>query len=79
MTQNISEMTSKERAKYMYSSYLNAEIAIINGAQSYSISGKTLNRANLADIIRQRKYWERQLSILNGGSARIIKTVTVRS
>ena len=79
MTQDVSEMTPKERAKYMYSSYLNAEIAIINGAQSYSISGKTLNRANLADIIRQRKYWERQLSILNGGSARIIKTVTVRS
>jgi len=78
MTHDISEMTSKERAKYMYNSYLNAEIAIINGAQSYSISGKTLNRANLADIIRQRKYWERQLSMLNGGSARIIRTVTVR-
>lgn len=78
MTKDISEMTPKERAKYMYSMYLNAEIAILNGAQSYTISGKTINRANLADIIRQRKYWERQLSMLNGGSARIIRTVTVR-
>lgn len=79
MTQDVSEMTPKGRAKYMYSMYLKAEVAILNGAQSYTISGKTINRANLADIIRQRKYWERQLSILNGGSARIIKTVTVRS
>lgn len=77
MTQDVSEMSPKKRAKYMYSMYLNAEIAILNGAQSYTISGKTINRANIADIIRQRKYWERQLLILNGGNARKIKTVLV--
>lgn len=74
----LSEMTPKQRATYMFNMYLNAEIAILNGAQSYTISGKTINRANLGDIVRQRKYWERQLSILNGGNARKIKNVRVR-
>lgn len=77
MTIDLSAMTKRERAKYMLNLYLNAEIAIINGAQSYTISGKTITRANLHDIILQRKYWENQLSILNGGSARKFRTVNV--
>ncbi|QHJ78111.1 MAG: hypothetical protein [Bacteriophage sp.] len=74
----LSVMTPKQRATYMFNMYLNAEIAILNGAQSYTISGKTINRANLDEIVRQRKYWERTLSILNGGTARKIKNVHVR-
>lgn len=74
----LSTMTAKQRAVHMLNLYLNAEIAILNGAQSYTISGKTINRANLGDIVRQRKYWERQLSILNGGNARKIRTVRER-
>lgn len=74
----LSEMTPRQRALHMLGQYLNAELAILNGAQSYTISGKTINRANLGDIVRQRKYWERQLSILNGGNARKIRNVRVR-
>ena len=77
MTIDLSSMSKIERAKYMLNLYLNAGIAIIHGAQSYTISGKTITRANLHDIILQRKYWENQLSILNGGSARKFRTVKV--
>ena len=80
MTQiDLSSLTPKQLATHMFNQYLNAETAILAGAQSYSISGKTLTRANLADIVKQRKYWENKLAILDGGSARKIRTVYVRN
>lgn len=75
---DLTAMTPKQLATYMFNKYLQAEQAILSGAQSYSISGKTITRANLADIVKQRKYWENKLAILNGSSARKIKTVHTR-
>jgi len=79
MTQtDLSTMTPIDRAKYMYEQYLKAELAILGGAQSYSIAGKTINRANLNDVIRQRNYWEGKVAILSGKKARKIRTVHTR-
>lgn len=75
---DLSSMTPKQVASHMFNLYLNAETAILAGAQSYSISGKTITRANLNDIVKQRKYWENKLSVLNGKSARKFRTVLAR-
>lgn len=75
---DLSIMTPKQLAAHMFNLYLRAETAILNGAQSYSISGKTITRANLNDVVKQRKYWENKLAALNGRSARKFRTVYVR-
>lgn len=75
---DLSIMTPKQLAAHMFNMYLNAETAILAGAQSYSISGKTITRANLNDVVKQRKYWENKLASLNGRSARKFRTVYVR-
>ncbi|MBR8701449.1 MULTISPECIES: hypothetical protein [unclassified Fusobacterium] len=46
--------------------YLEAEEEILK-SQSYTIDGQTLTRANLNDIVRQRKNWENQKEILLSG------------
>lgn len=46
--------------------YLEAEEEILK-SQSYTIDGQMLTRANLNDIVRQRKNWENQKEILLSG------------
>lgn len=46
--------------------YLEAEEEILK-SQSYTIDGQMLTRANLNDIVRQRKNWENQKETLLSG------------
>jgi hypothetical protein len=72
-------MTRKEaiaHAKEMISAYNSAEIAVLN-AQSYTIKGRTLTRAHLAEIQKARKYWEKKLSSLKSqGTSMKIGSIT---
>lgn len=45
-----------EKAKEMCQLYLTAEEKILKG-QSYSIGDRSLTRADLKDVVRERKYW----------------------
>lgn len=78
MAVDFSSMTAKERAKYLINEYTNAELTVLNGSQSYTISGKSLTRANLAEIRAGRKYWENELARLNGCSGRRFRTIRIR-
>lgn len=42
--------------------YMEAETAILSGAQSYSIGGRSLTRANLKDIRDGIVFWKSELS-----------------
>ena len=64
--------------------YYKAEIAIIGGAQSYSVGSRSLTRASLAEIRRAITDLENQLenlkSLLNGrGRNRMIKATPIDS
>lgn len=37
-----------------------AELALATG-QSYSIAGRSLTRVNLADVMQQIRYWQKQI------------------
>lgn len=78
MTVDFSNMTAKEKAKYLINEYTNAELAVLNGAQSYTVSGKSLTRANLSEIRKGRRYWENELARLNGSNGRRFRTIRVR-
>lgn len=52
-----------KQAQDMYARYLEVERSILLG-QSYSIGDRTLTRANLSDIAKQRKYWAAQVTAL---------------
>ncbi|WP_110933821.1 hypothetical protein [Paenibacillus bouchesdurhonensis] len=56
MSSRLSEL------KIRYSQYIACEAAILSGAQSYSISGKNLTRANLSEIARMIKYLEKEIA-----------------
>lgn len=43
-------------AQEMYDLYVDAEKSILK-SQSYSIGGKELTRADLAEVVSARKYW----------------------
>lgn len=73
-----STMSRRQLANYMVTEYIAAELAILTGAQSYSIAGKSLTRANLNDITKMRQYWERRVAALNGRGGRVVKTVHIR-
>ncbi len=67
-----------EKTKQRLSDYYEAEIAILS-SQSYSISGKTLTRANLKEVQEMIKILEGQVSGLenkkgNRKTRRIIPT-----
>ena len=51
----------------MRDKYVEAELAILRGAQSYSVGGQQLTRANLAEIRKGRKEWEAEIVSLSGG------------
>ncbi len=66
-----------ETAKEMYSLYLNAEKAIVSGAQAYSIGNRQLTRANLTEIVEMRKEWGNLVERLfqGNGGARVISVI----
>lgn len=56
--------------------YEAAEIAILDGAQSYSIGNRTLTRADLDNIAKRIKILEKeQIKLLNYGAIRIQRVV----
>lgn len=64
-------------AQEMYDLYIAAEKAILSG-QSYTIGGRQLNRANLAEVAKQREYWGKQLQLTSStgsNSARVTRIV----
>ena len=48
-------------ATEMYALYLEAEKKILKG-QTIEINGRRVTRANLADIVKERKTWERRVA-----------------
>lgn len=51
-------------AQTMYTEYLNAEKAILQG-QSYSIGDRTLTRADLLDVQKGRQFWAAEVCAIS--------------
>jgi len=51
-----------EELKLRLSQYIACESAILNGAQTYSIAGRSLTRANLSEIAEMIKYLEKEIA-----------------
>lgn len=51
--------------------WMDAEDAVAN-SQSYSISGRSLTRANLKEIRETIDYWEKKVQRLSRGGIRIL-------
>ena len=68
--------TELETAQDMYSRYIEAEKAILGG-QSYSIAGRSLSRADLAEVTRQRNFWYAETKRLGRGGM-TVKAVVPR-
>lgn len=62
--------TELEQVTTLLSQYLAAEAAILSGAQSYTIGGRSLTRAHLDVIVRERKELEQRKRGLEGGGIR---------
>lgn len=82
MTNGAKERIKKriERVKKSLDMYYEAELAIIGGAQSYSVGSRSLTRANLSEIRAAIKEYENLLenleNKLNGrGKNLIIRAV----
>lgn len=52
-----------EKYKERLEMYYQAEEAILNGAQSYSLGSRNLTRANLAEVKEMIEYLEKQVVI----------------
>ena len=57
------ELTEAKRKLRMYS---DAEDAIVAGAQSYTISGRQMTKANLETIREGITYWSKEVNKLSG-------------
>ena len=73
-----------DRTKKALDVYYEAELAIIGGAQTYSVGSRSLTRANLAEIraaiVEYENLLEKLASMLNGnGRNRMIKAVPIDS
>lgn len=63
---------SKELAIEMLSLYIEAEKAILIN-QSYTVKNRSFTRANLDEVVRERKRWQQYVDSLNGNkSIRIV-------
>jgi hypothetical protein len=63
---------SKDVAQEMLNLYLEAEKAILVN-QSYTVKNRTFTRANLDEVVKERKYWQSYVLSLSGHkSIRII-------
>lgn len=65
-----------DEAKTHLAAWLAAELAVSTG-QSYSIGSRRLERADLADIRNQIKFWRNEVDKLSAGSrgARVMRIV----
>ena len=48
--------------KLRYEKYCNAELAILDGAQSYQIGSRNLTRADLSEVTDMIKYLEKEIA-----------------
>lgn len=53
-------MNRFDEAKKMYELYANAEKAILSG-QEYRIGTRYVKRADLIQVVTQRKYWRKEM------------------
>lgn len=65
----MSGIITLERAYVHLKAWYDAELAVSTG-QSYSFNGKSLTRADLADIRKQIVYWEDKVNRLRGKKKR---------
>lgn len=56
------------QAQSMLRKYLAAEEAVLKG-QSYTIGTRSLTRANLSAIVKERKYWQKMVDNLSGSGS----------
>ncbi|MCB2200864.1 hypothetical protein KQI63_15775 [bacterium] len=61
----------------MLTAYQAAELAILKG-QSYAIGDRQLKRADLNQVVEQRKYWQRQVDVLSSTPKRRVRRVIPR-
>ncbi len=69
---------SLTEARNMLALYLEAERAILRGAQSYTIKDRTFTRADLSDVTRGRKDWETRVTALERGGTINVRRVLPR-
>lgn len=65
------------QAQEMLGLYIEAEKAILKG-QSYTIKDRTLTRANLSHVVKERKYWLRMCRSLSGLGSMQVSRVVIR-
>lgn len=65
-----------DRAREHLEAWLDAELAVSTG-QSYQISGRRLERANLSEIRQSIAYWQRKIYELDGNNRnkRVVRIV----
>lgn len=54
-----------EVAQAHLNAWLAAELAL-STSQSYTINGRSITRANIAEVMQQIRYWRKQLNIASG-------------
>lgn len=73
-------MFTLEIAEKHLNAWLEAELAITTGAQSYSVGSRTITRAELGQVRQQIKYWSNQVDKIKNirdrkGRNRVIRIV----
>ena len=71
------QLTDKQT---LLEAYKAAELSILGGAQSYAIGSRSLTRANLAEVTRERKRLEEEVlaieaAIANGGRRKVVRVI----
>lgn len=61
--------------KALLVNYQTAELAILKGAQSYTIKDRTFDRANLKQIVSEKKQLENEIALLERGGRKILRVV----
>lgn len=61
-------------AESQLNAWLTANEKVARG-QSYSIAGRSLTRANAAEILNQITFWDRMVKRLSGGGVRVKRIV----
>ncbi len=51
----------------MLTAWLDAELAILRGAQSYQIGSRMMTRVNMTYVRGRQAYWQRQVAALTAG------------
>lgn len=55
-------MSRLELLRIRLAAYIQGEAAILSGAQSYTIAGRSMTRANLSEITDQIRYLEKEVA-----------------